>query len=262
MKWHRIKALILRHLLIWPRNLEQITDTFYWPVLELLMWGFLTVYLIGNGLSRPSLVTFLLGSVMFWMIINQSQYQTSITFMHEVWDRNLLNIFSSPVSPWEFVLAALIISLIKFLITLVILVLAAYFLYAFNIFSLGWYFIPFLFSLSLMGWVAGIFITGLIVRMGQGASSFAWTLLSILQPFSAVFYPLSTLPDWAQKIGLLLPSTYVFEGMRSVLARGSMNVNYLIISFALNIFYLILALLFYKWMFKVAMEKGLLTKFN
>lgn len=262
MKWHRIKAIILRHLIIWPRNLEQITDTFYWPVLELLMWGFLTVYLIGNGLSSPSLVTFLLGSVMFWMIVNQSQYQTSITFMHEVWDRNLLNIFSSPITPWEFMAAALLISLIKFAITLVILVLAAYLLYAFNIFSLGWYFLPFLFSLTMMGWVAGIFITGLIVRMGQGASSFAWTLLSVMQPFSAVFYPLSVLPGWAQKIGLMFPSTYIFEGMRSVLLKGSMDINYLVISFILNIVYLVLALLFYRWMFKVAREKGLLIKFT
>ncbi len=262
MNWNRIKALVLRHLIIWPRNLEQITDVFYWPVLELLMWGFLTIYLIGSGISNSSVVTFLLGSVMFWMIVNQSQYQMSITFMHEVWDRNLLNIFSTPVTPWEFLVAALIISLTKYFITLFILVTLAYLLYAFNIFTLGWYFIPFLVSLSAMGWIAGIFITGLIVRVGQGASSFAWTLLSIMQPFSAVFYPLSVLPGWAQNIGRFLPSTYIFEGMRSVLATGQMNMSYLYISFLLNFIYLILALLFYRLMFKIAMEKGLLIKFT
>lgn len=262
MKGHRIKAIIIRHLLIWPRNLDQITDIFWWPVLELVVWGLFTVYLTKNNISSPSLVTFLLGGVMFWSVISQSQQQTSLIFLRDAWDRNLLNVFSTPITIWEYFLGGLLVSMIKFVVSLIVLVFLAYFLYAFNIFRLGWYFVPLLFNLCLFGWAIGLVITGLIVRFGWKVSSFAWTIISIFQPFSAVFYPLSTLPAWAQKIGLALPSTYIFEGMRSVLFKGSMDINYLVISFILNIVYLVLALLFYRWMFKVAMEKGLLIKFT
>ncbi|MBI3385450.1 ABC transporter permease [Candidatus Gottesmanbacteria bacterium] len=261
MKWHRIKAVMRRHLLIWPRNLDQITDIFWWPVLELLTWGLFTVYLTKNNISSPSLVTFLLGGVMFWSVITQSQQQTSLIFMRDAWDRNLLNIFATPITIWEYFLGGLLVSMIKFIISFIILFVLGYILYAFNIFSLGWYFLPFMFNLSLFGWAIGLFVTGFIVRYGWRVSSFAWTIISIFQPFSAVFYPLSTLPNWAQKIGLLFPSTYIFEGMRSVFLTETMKANYLIISFGLNLVYFVLALLFYRWMFKVALEKGLLIKF-
>lgn len=230
--------------------------------MELITWGLFTVYLTRNNISSPSLVTFLLGGVMFWSIITQSQQQTSLIFMRDAWDRNLLNIFSSPINLWEYFLGGLLVSVIKFVISLIILISLAYFLYSFNIFKLGWYFLPFLFNLSLFGWGISLFITGLIIRFGWKVSNFAWTIISVFQPFSAVFYPLATLPAWAQKIGLMFPSTYIFEGMRSVLLKGTMDINYLLISFTLNIVYLILALLFYRWMFKVAREKGLLIKFT
>lgn len=230
--------------------------------MELITWGLFTVYLTRNNISSPSLVTFLLGGVMFWSIITQSQQQTSLIFMRDAWDRNLLNIFSSPINLWEYFLGGLLVSVIKFVISLIILISLAYFLYSFNIFKLGWYFLPFLFNLSLFGWGISLFITGLIIRFGWKVSNFAWTIISVFQPFSAVFYPLATLPAWAQKIGLMFPSTYIFEGMRAVLLKGTMDINYLLISFTLNIVYLILALLFYRWMFKVAREKGLLIKFT
>ncbi len=261
MKWHRIKAVMRRHLLVWPRNLDQITDTFWWPVMELVTWGLFSVYLTKNNISSPSLLTFLLGGVIFWGIITLSQQQTSLIFMRDAWDRNLLNIFSTPISIWEYFLGGLFVSMIKFVASFVILVTLAYFLYAFNIFTLGWHFLPFLLNLSLFGWTIALFVTGLIIRFGWRVSSFAWTIISIFQPFSAVFYPLSTLPYWAQKIGLLFPSTYVFEGMRQVLWNNKLDTNNLIISFGLNLIYLVLGLLFYRWMFKVALEKGLLIKF-
>lgn len=262
MKWRRIRAVILRHLLTWPRNLEQLIDSFYLPILEIVMWGFLTIFLTKQEYGHPSAVTFLLGSVMFWAILNQSQYQINITFMREVWDRNLLNLFSTPLSPWEFFAGAILLSLIKFTISVVIMIIAANVLYSFNIFVFGWYLIPFLLSLTLFGIAASFFITSLIIRFGQGAQSFAWVLISLTQPFSAVFYPLSTLPLWAQKIGLLFPATYIFEGMREILLKHTVSTYYLFMSLGLNIIYLVLAMLFFRMMFKKALEKGLLIKFD
>lgn len=262
MKWHRIRAIARRHLWTWPRNLDQITDIFWWPVLELLMWGLFTIFLTKNNISSPSLVTFLLGGVMFWSVISQSQQQTSLVFMRDAWDRNLLNIFSTPISIWEYFFGGLIVSVIKYLLGLVVLISLAYFLYSFNIFMVGWYFLPFLVSLSLFGWSIGLIITGLIVRFGWRVSSFAWTIISVFQPFTGVYYPISTLPAWTQKISYALPPTYIFEGMRSVLYYHTMDVSYLYKSFALNAVYCIFAFWFYRWMFRIAREKGLLIKFT
>lgn len=261
MKIHRIKALVRRHIIAWPRNLEQITDIFWWPILEIVLWGFFTLYLAAAAPSTAHAVTFLLGAVIFWAVISMNQFQTSMTFMREAWDRNLLNLFSSPLSIWEFLVGGLTVAVLKFILGISAMIILSFFLYHFNIFKLGWYLIPFFASLTLMGWTASLFITALIVRYGWKVQSFAWTILSIVQPFSAVYYPSSILPEWAQKVGLLIPSTYVFEGMREIISKGTMNTNFLIVSFTLNFLYLILALLFYRKMFKIAFEKGLLIKF-
>ena len=135
MKWHRIRAVVRRHLLVWPRNLDQILEIFWWPVLELLMWGFFTIFLTANAANTTSLIKFLLCGVMFWSIASQSQMHTSMIYMRDDWDRNLFNIFSSPINIWEYSLGGLIVSLIKFTVSLIILIILAQVLFAFNIFG-------------------------------------------------------------------------------------------------------------------------------
>jgi ABC-2 type transport system permease protein len=84
----------------------------------------------------------------------------------------------------------------------------------------------------------------------------AWTGAYIIVPFSAIYYPLSILPDWAQQVAKIIPSSYVFEAMRQHIATGNVPADKLLISFALNAVYLILSILLFIYNFKKSKQKG------
>ena len=100
----------------------------------------------------------------------------------------------------------------------------------------------------------------LILRWGLAAESLAWAVPFLVQPISAVFYPVSVLPVPLQTLAWLLPSTYVFEGMREVIRTGEMQWSNLLISIIMNVGFLILASGFFAFMFNIARDKGLLVK--
>lgn len=257
MKTHRILAMVIRQLYNWRHSLDRISDTFYWPALDLIIWGLTSLYLRNHLTSIPFIVAALLSGLIFWLIIWRSQYEITVNLLTEIWDKNLINIFGSPLTVGEWILSAMILGLIKLFFSLFFMIGFAFFLYAMNLFSFGFILIPFVISLLITGWIAGFFVASFIIYFGAKIQTFAWVGVSILMPFSAVFYPVSTLPSWAQSIAKFIPSSYVFEGMRGVLFTGNVSYDKLFISFGLNILYLTLAIWFFVFMFNRSRKLGL-----
>ncbi|MBI3027589.1 ABC transporter permease [Candidatus Woesearchaeota archaeon] len=261
MKFYRVNALILKYWYIASRRLDRVLDTFYWPLIGLLVWGF-TTYYISDLVQNNKVVDFLLGGAILWTVFIIAQTDIGIYILEDFWSNNVFNLFASPVKNSELLASIAIFGLIRSAISFLFLILIAYLLYSFNLFKIGVLFLGiFASSLILFGWVVGIFVTGLIFRYGVRVQSFAWTIGWLIQPFSAVFYPLSTLPVWLQKISMLLPTTYIFEGMRNALSSYSIDWKSLIISFTINILLLILAYAFFDSSIKNAKKKGRLTRF-
>ncbi len=260
MKWHRIEALVLRYTYLYTRSVPRVAEMFFWPVMDLLVWGFITVYLQKLGHQVPGAVTFLLGSMIFWDILYRAQQAVTISFLEDIWARNLLNIFVSPVHVGEFIAATYVVGFVKILITVGVLAGLALGFYSWNLFDMGFSLIPLFANLLLMGWAVGMVTTALIMRWGQSAEALAWGIPFLIQPVAAVFYPLSVLPGWLQPIALAIPATHVFEGMRQVLRGEGLSLHYLVWAFALNVIYLVVAAAFFRHMFNVAREKGLLAK--
>ncbi|MBI5685512.1 MAG: ABC transporter permease [Verrucomicrobia bacterium] len=261
MNLRRITALLLRYLLLYRQSWTRIMEIFFWPVMDLLVWGFLTSYLLQVGSSQvPALITFLIGSMIFWDLLYRAQQSVTISFLEDVWARNLLNIFVAPVTIGEFLTATFALGIIKVLVNGLVLALLAWALYAFNIFQLGFTLIPFVLSLMLMGWAMGMVTVALIMRWGHAAEALAWGIPFLVQPLSAVFYPVSVLPVWLHPIAWALPSTYVFEGMRQVLATGQAPWRMFWWSLGLNLVYLIASGVFFRHIFGIVRQKGLLAK--
>jgi ABC-2 type transport system permease protein len=160
----------------------------------------------------------------------------------------------------EFLASTMLLSLVKFLLAGIVTVLLAWLMYSFNLFQLGFWLIPLVFNLVVMGWIIGIATTGIILRYGEQAEMLAWGLAFLIQPFSAVFYPVSVLPGPLQSVARFIPCTYVFEGMRSVITNGSISPTNFFTPFLLNGVYLLGALAFFQWMYRQSQERGLLTK--
>lgn len=260
IKVHRILALASRHLMLYKRSPTRIMEVLYWPVLDLLLWGFITIYLANYKAGLPKFVAFFLGALILWDILFRAQQGVCITFLEEIWSRNLLNLFVSPLRPIEFLASTFLISLVKVTLASTATVLLALVLYDFNIFIIGVSLIPFVLNLIIMGWTIGLFTTAIILRFGQQAEILAWGLVFLVQPFSAVFYPVSVLPKFLQSVARYIPSAHVFEGMRAVVAGGGFPVRELLWALGLNGVYFLLILQFFYWTFAVVKHRGLLVR--
>lgn len=259
-RMQRIYAYTIRHLYLYKRSLPRLMEVFYWPVLDLVVWGFVSVYLSRQEGALPDFVTFFVGALILWDILFRSQQGISVSFLEDVWSRNLLNIFVSPLSATEYIVSLLFLSVIKLILTSTVMVTLAWLLYSFNIFVLGFSLIPLVINLIIMGWAIGIITTALILRFGQEAEVLAWGIALLFQPVSAVFYPVAVLPRALQAIASFIPAAHVFEGMRSVFTTGEFPYHELILASVLNVFYILISLLFFSWNFRVVKKKGLLAK--
>lgn len=257
-----INGMIMRNLFEWRRNLDRMVDSIWWATVDLIFWGLTSNYLKQSNPGMSEIVSFFLGGLIFWTFVQNSQRDINMPLLLDAWTRNLINLFTTPIRLREFVVSTLILGLIKLAITSSVLSLLAYLLYQFNIFRFGWYLIPAIVNLIFVGWWIGFIIDGLILRYGYRVEAFAWSLIFVIYPFSAVFYPVRVLPDWAQFISGLLPTSYIFETMRSILFQDVISWNNLIISFVLNIFYFILSLSFLNRMFSDGLKHARLVKLN
>lgn len=262
MSLRRINALLFRYLYLYPRSLPRLLDLFFWPVLNLLLWGFMSLYLEKFNLQSVNILSVLLGAVIFWSLLSRSQEAVTVAFLEDVWEKNLLNVFVTPLKINEFLSATVLLGVVRIVLQGIILGIIALVLYHFNIFQFGLYTLPFVFSLLIFGWIIGLFILGIILRFGTSAQVLAFGLIFLIQPFSAVFYPVSALPAAIQWVTYLFPSTYVFEGMRNVISSGAVSMTALAWSFGLNLVYLVLALAFFYGMFRIVKRKGLLLKLD
>lgn len=260
MSWTRISALVLRYTYLYTRSVPRILETVFWPVMDLLVWGFLTTYLLKSQFGLPKSITYLIGAMIFWDILYRSQQAITISFLEDVWSRNLLNIFVAPIRVREFVAATYLVGFVKILFTLGVLIVLSWSIYGFNLFSLGMNLIPFFVNLLVMGWAVGMITAGMVLRWGQAAEALAWGVPFLIQPFSAAFYPVSVLPLPFQIVAKAIPATYVFEGMREVMQTGTVSTSNLTIAFGLNLVYLAVGGLFFHGMFRYARNHGLLTK--
>lgn len=260
MKFHRIKAIILHYLYHSKRSLPRIMDIFYWPSIDLLLWGFISLYLNKMRLAGPNASSFLLGAVLLWTIFRRSQQDVAIAFLEDVWYRNLINLFVSPLKISEYLLAGIIVGFFKALFIVGFMALLAGLLYHFSIFTLGFALIPFLANLMIFGWAVGIFTSAIIFRFGTETQILSFSIAFLLQPIGAVFYPLSVLPLFLQKIAWFLPLTHIFEGMRDVLSGAGLSLSRLAWAGGLNLVFLLLACLFYLLMFNKVRQLGLISK--
>jgi ABC-2 type transport system permease protein len=253
-------ALLSRHLYLYKRSFPRVLEIIYWPFVDLIIWGFITIYLAQFKSGLPSVVVFFLGALILWDVLFRAQQGITISFLEEIWSRNLMNLFASPLTPGEFLAATMVLSVGKVLAVSCVTVLAALAFYSFNVFVLGVSLIPFVLNLIVAGWCIGVLTTGLIMRYGQEVEVLAWGMVFLFQPISCVFYPMDVLPGWLRAIAQMNPAAHVFEGMRTVITAGSFPAQSLAWAVGLNALYLAVLVVWFHLMFTACKEKGLLVR--
>jgi ABC-2 type transport system permease protein len=255
----RVAALVLRHWYILRGSWLRILELAYWPAVQMVMWGFLSEFLSKQASYVAQAFGVLIAGMLLWDVLVRGQLGLSISFLEEMWSRNLGHLFASPLRPIEFAAGIVTMSLIRTIVGMVPVTLLAIAFFGFSIYSLGWPLLAFFFTLQMFGWGVGLAISGMVLRKGLGAESFAWAAVFILLPVSGVYYPIDVLPEWLQAIAWALPPAYVFEGMRDVLAKEALRPELLAGAVALSLVYLAIGFGIFLWLFNGARRKGLLA---
>jgi ABC-2 type transport system permease protein len=256
IQFRRAWAVFLRYFYLFAK-LDQIADLLYWPAIDIVLWGLTTVWMQQHQAEIPNIALIVLTGLIFWQIVWRGNYEISVNLLQEFWNRNLVNLFSTPLKLIEWIGGVLMLCCCKIFIALGFGVLFVYLLYELNVFTIGWAFLPFLALLLMSGWVIGFLAASVVIYWGQRLQMLAWMTAYIFAPFSAVFYPVFMLPAWAQKVAWCLPMTYIFEGMRSILKGGPFPWGYVGMSLMLNIVYLCVSIAIFYWSFEKSRSKGL-----
>jgi len=256
----RIGAMVLRHVYLMRTSWPRLFELMYWPTIQMILWGFITRFLLTNSSYIAQAAGLLISAVLLWDVLFRGQLGFSLSFLEEIWSRNLGNLSVSPLRPSEFLLSLMVMSLLRTIIGVLPAAGLAIVFYEANLFALGLPLIGFFTVLLMFGWAIGMMVCALILRVGQGAESVAWLAIFLIAPVSAIYYPVSVLPDWLQAVAWGLPSAPVFEGMRAVLIDGTVRLDLLAHAFGLVAVYLAIGASLFLYAFHVARRRGLLLQ--
>jgi ABC-2 type transport system permease protein len=261
--WRRISAVMLRQMYLYKRTLHRWLEAVYWPILDITLWGFLARYI--QDTDPSSRIGFgLLGALISWDILFRAQQSVSVGFLEDMWSRNVLNVWSTPIRAWEYVSGTILVGILRVAIGGGIAVAIAALAFGFNLaVEVGLSLVPFLLALLIMGWSVGVATTAMILRLGQGAEELAWAIAFLFQPFSAVFYPVDKLPPVMRAIAFFVPASHVFEGMRAVILDGAgLPGRELALAFAIDVLYVVGATWLFSRTLREVRARGLLSRFG
>lgn len=255
----RIYALMLRHLRPTFRDPVRYMDMFYWPLLDIVLWGFSAAWLKKSDANSALATAMLLTSLVLWQVVFRSSIEITRNLLEEIWHQNLVNLFATPLSIYEWIAGIIGVSFIHSCWNIMFGSSMVYLIFGVNVFALGLNFLPLCLTMLLFGWTTGLLSSCLILVLGRRAEMLAWMFPWFFAAFVGVFYPVSVLPSWCQYFSWLLPATYAFENARNILATGLLRPDYLVIGIALGILSLSLAMGLFIKAFARTTNRGLVS---
>jgi ABC-2 type transport system permease protein len=262
MRFYRTAAILLRQFYLLRGSPARILPLFAWVAVDIVLWGFITRYLSLITSSGYHLVPALLGAVLLWDFLTRVMQGVTMAFFEDVWSRNFLNLFATPLSTSEYVGGLVLSSIATSAVGLAVMVAVAAGVFGFSFAAYSLLAVPFLLVLFLFGIGLGIAGSALVLRLGPAAEWFIWPIPALLSPFAAVFYPLATLPRWMQWVAHLVPPSYVFEGLRRVVARGPVSAAGLLLAGGLAVLDIVLAYWFFVRVYRHAVRTGLIGRYS
>jgi ABC-2 type transport system permease protein len=262
MKFRPVAAIVLRQFYLLRGSPTRVLPLFAWAAIDIVLWGFITRYLNSLSTGGIDFLPRLLGAVLMWDFFTRVMQGISTAFLEDVWSRNFLNVFATPLSIGEYVAGLVVTSVVTSALGLAVMLVLATTVFGLPLFSYGLMLIPFLLVLFLFGIALGILASATVLRFGPASEWLVWPLPALLSPFVGVFYPLATLPVWMQVVAHALPPAYVFEGMRAIVAGERFSGTPLLWGFILALGQILLAAQVFIRVHRHAVRTGLLARYS
>jgi ABC-2 type transport system permease protein len=261
MSIDRISAVVRRHFYVTIHSPARIVELGFWPIVDLVLWGMITTFLLRAGAELPVPVSFFLGAVIMWDLVFRSKNAVALCLLEEAHSRNLISMFASPITPTEYLTGAVVWGLVKVAWTWSVMALLAWGLFHFGVVRVGAEIAVFATILIVFGIALALIVIGCVLRFGYAADELTWALAGLVVPFAAVFYPVAALPAWARAIATVLPPAHVFEALRASLAGGSAAWGSLPFAALLSVTYLVAGFAFARAMFRGLLRRGSITRY-
>ena len=258
----RVCAIVLRQFYLMRGSVARMLPLFVWVAIDIVLWGFITKYLNSVTASGMNFVPMLLGAVLLWDFLTRVMQGVTMAFFEDVWSRNFLNIFATPLTIWEYISGLVLSSIVTSSVGLAVMLALATAVFGLSFFSYGIMLVPFLAVLFLFGIALGIIGSAVVLRMGPSSEWFIWPIPALLSPFVGVFYPLSTLPGWMQAVAHALPPSYVFEGMRTIIAGRAASAAPLAWGTGLALAYVGVSCWYFARVYRYAVRSGLIARYS
>jgi len=262
MRLSHVAGIVLRQFYLMRGSLSRIVPLFAWVGIDIVLWGFITRYLNSFTTTGYNFVPLFLGAVLLWDFFTRVMQGVTIAFFEDVWTRNFLNIFATPLSIWEYLAGLVITTIATSALGLIVMLVLATFVFGLSFFVYGTMLLPFLIILLFCGIALGIFCCAVVLRLGPASEWFVWPIPALITPFAGVFYPVATLPHWMRIISRFLPPSYVFEGMRIIISHNVIPISGLLQGGYLTLLYLLLACLMFRRVYRQAIRTGLIARYS
>lgn len=262
MRASRVAAIVVRQVYLLRGSPVRLLPMIAWVAIDIVLWGFITRYLdtvAGRGFHfAPAL----LGAVLLWDFLARVMQGVTTAFFEDVWSRNFLNLFATPLSVVEYLAGLILCAIATSAISMTAMWVFARVAFGLSLFAFGVSLAPFLAVLFVTGIALGVAAAALVLKLGPAAEWLIWPIPMVLAPFAGVFYPVGSLPVAMQVIARGLPPSYVFEGMRAAALGQPPAWSSLIIGLALSLIYLALAGLFFRRVYAQVIRDGLIARYS
>jgi ABC-2 type transport system permease protein len=262
MKLRPIAAIALRQFYLLRSSPTRVLPMIAWVAVDIILWGFISRYLNSVASTGVNFIASLLGAVLFWDFFSRVMQGVTMAFFEDVWSRNFINVFATPLLISEYLTGLVLTGVTTSVVGLIVMLVLATWLFGLPFFSLGLLLLPFLLLLFLFGIALGVLASAMVLRLGPSSEWLVWPIPAMLSPFVGVFYPLSVLPPWMRAVGHLLPPSYVFENMRSVVSGHGYSGGGLLTGSALALLDILLAAWVFTLVYRYAVRSGLLARYS
>jgi len=256
MNLYRIYAIILRYSVISFRELNRLMQITYFPILDIILWGYMGLWMQKSNPSTGILMIYL-AAIVLWATVWTIEIELSLNLLEELESRNIVNLASTPLELSEWLLGNIILGLAKSVFVIFLSSSITYIIFGFNMWHLGIGLLPIILLIICSGLILGIFLTGILLWGGQQIAVLTWSIPYLILTFSAPFYSVELLPVCLQYIVKLLPTTHIFESLRELIRTEMLPQKTILISLVLNVMYLTAALIFCFRMFNRSKTRGL-----